>query len=98
MVDIDYRANLFVPTAFTPNGDGKNDIFKVSNITFQRLQEFRVFNRWGHEIFSTNDIKSGWTGSWKGQPQDMGVYQYIIKVAYPDGIIETYKGNITLVR
>lgn len=97
-VDIDYRDNLFVPTAFTPNGDGKNDVFRVSNITFQRLLEFRVFNRWGQEIFSTNDISKGWDGSWKGVPQDMGVYQYLIRVAYPDGYVETYKGDVTLVR
>src|SRR5690606_25983220 len=90
-VDIDYSSNLFVPTAFTPNGDGKNDVFRVSNITFQRLQEFKVFNRWGQEIFSTTDIKQGWDGSWRGQPQDMGVYQYIIKLATPEGKIETYK-------
>lgn len=98
MVDIDYGSNLFVPTAFTPNGDGKNDVFRVSNITFQRLQEFKVFNRWGQELFSTTDVKQGWDGSWKGQPQDMGVYQYIIKVSSPDGKIESYKGNVTLVR
>lgn len=97
-VNIDYRANLFVPTAFTPNGDGKNDIFKVSNVTFQRLQEFKVYNRWGQEVYSTTDIKAGWDGNWRGQQQDMGVYQYIIKVAFPDGLIETYKGNVTLVR
>lgn len=98
LVDIDYSSNLFVPTAFTPNGDGKNDVFRVSNITFQRLQEFRVYNRWGQELFSTTDIKKGWDGSFKGQPQDMGIYQYIIKLATPEGKIETYKGDVMLVR
>jgi len=98
IIDIDYRDNLFVPTAFSPNGDGKNDVFRVSNITFQKLQEFRVFNRWGQEIYSTTDPIRGWDGSWKGVPQDMGVYQYLIKVAYPDGYIETYKGDVSLIR
>lgn len=97
-INIDYRDNLFVPSAFSPNGDGKNDVFRVTNLTFQKLQEFRVFNRWGQEIFSTTDAKKGWDGTWKGVPQDMGTYQYIIKVAYPDGYIETYKGDVTLVR
>jgi gliding motility-associated-like protein len=97
-INIDYRDNLFVPSAFSPNGDGKNDIFRVSNITFQKLQEFRVFNRWGQEIYSTTDSKKGWDGTWKGVPQDMGTYQYLIRVAYPDGYIETYKGDVTLVR
>jgi gliding motility-associated-like protein len=97
-INIDYRDNLFVPSAFTPNGDGKNDVFRVANLTFQKLQEFRIFNRWGQEIYSTNDSKKGWDGSWKSIPQDMGSYQYLIRVAYPDGYIETYKGNVTLVR
>ncbi len=97
-INIDYRDNLFVPSAFTPNGDGKNDVFRVSNLTFQKLQEFRVFNRWGQEIYSTTDPQRGWDGSWKGVPQDMGVYQYLIKVAYPDGYIETYKGDVSLIR
>jgi len=97
-IALDYRDNLFVPSAFSPNGDGKNDVFRVSNITFQKLQEFRVFNRWGQEIYSTTDPKKGWDGTWKGVAQDMGTYQYIIKVAYPDGYIETYKGDVTLVR
>ena len=97
-VNIDYRDNLFVPSAFTPNGDGTNDVFRISNITFQKLQEFRVFNRWGQEIYSTTDPKKGWDGSWKGVPQDMGTYQYLIRVAYPDGYIETYKGDVTLIR
>ncbi len=97
-VDIDYRDQLFVPSAFTPNGDGKNDEFRVANITFQRLLEFRVFNRWGQELFNTTDPLRGWDGTWKGVPQDMNVYQYQIRVAYPDGFVETYKGNVTLIR
>jgi gliding motility-associated-like protein len=97
-VNIDYRDNLFVPNAFSPNGDGKNDVFRVSNITFQKLQEFRVFNRWGQEIYSTTDPKKGWDGSWKGVPQDLGSYQYMIRVSYPDGYIESYKGDVTLLR
>ncbi|HEY9177671.1 MAG TPA: gliding motility-associated C-terminal domain-containing protein, partial [Flavipsychrobacter sp.] len=54
-VIVDKRDNLFVPSAFSPNGDGKNDIFKVTNLSFQRIMEFRVFNRWGQEVFNTND-------------------------------------------
>jgi gliding motility-associated-like protein len=97
-INIDYRDNLFVPSAFSPNGDDNNDIFYVSNITFQKLQEFRIFNRWGQELFRTNNPKVGWDGTWKGVAQDMGTYQYIIRVAYPDGFVETYKGDVTLVR
>ncbi|XZF16012.1 gliding motility-associated C-terminal domain-containing protein [Chitinophagaceae bacterium MMS25-I14] len=97
-VNIDYRDHLLIPTAFTPNGDGRNDEFKIVNMTFQKLMEFRVFNRWGQEIFSTTDGRKGWDGSWKGVAQDMGTYNYIIRVGYPDGYVETYKGDVTLVR
>lgn len=97
-INIDYRDNLFIPSAFSPNGDGKNDEFRIANFSFQKLQEFRVFNRWGQEIFSTNDGHKGWDGRWKGIPQDIGSYNYIIRVAFPDGYTETYKGDVTLIR
>ncbi|RYD54256.1 MAG: gliding motility-associated C-terminal domain-containing protein, partial [Sphingobacteriales bacterium] len=90
VVDVNKRENVFVPTAFSPNGDGKNDVFRVANMTFQGLMEFRVFNRWGQEIFSTTNAKGGWDGNWNGEPQPVGNYRYIIKVGYPDGHNETY--------
>jgi len=97
-VIVDKRDNLFVPTAFSPDGDGRNDVFRITNLSFQRIMEFRVFNRWGQEIFSTNDHRTGWDGTWEGVPQEMGVYNYLIRVAYPDGFVETYKGETTLIR
>jgi gliding motility-associated-like protein len=89
---------VIIPSAFSPNGDGRNDVFRVGNTSFHRLQEFRVFNRWGQEIFSTTDSKKGWDGTFKGVPQETGVYNYIIRVSYPDGRVEMYKGDVTLVR
>ncbi|MBN8669692.1 MAG: gliding motility-associated C-terminal domain-containing protein [Chitinophagales bacterium] len=97
-VGVDYRSNLIVPTAFSPNADGKNDVFRVSNMTVQRYVEFRVFNRWGQEVYNGTDGRKGWDGTWKGVPQEIGNYQYLIRVAYPDGFVETYKGDVTLVR
>ena len=96
-VDIDYRDNLFIPSGFSPNGDGKNDLFKISNLTFQKIVEFRVFNRWGQEVFMAND-NTGWDGNWKGEPQDMGNYTYQIRIGFPDGFVESYKGSVTLIR
>ncbi|MBS1628507.1 MAG: gliding motility-associated C-terminal domain-containing protein [Bacteroidetes bacterium] len=97
-VSVNYHTNLLVPSAFTPNGDGLNDVFRVANANVQRLLEFRVFNRWGQEIFSTTDIRRGWDGTWQGEPQPTGVYQYLIRVGYADQTIETYKGDVTLIR
>ncbi len=97
-VIVDKRDNLFVPSAFSPNGDGRNDVFRITNLSFQRIMEFRVFNRWGQEVYSTNDSRAGWDGTWGGVPQDMGVYTYLIRVAYPDGFVETYRGETSLIR
>ena len=79
-------------------GDGINDVFKVSGLTFQNMVEFRVFNRWGQELFYTNSKDMGWDGAFHGEKQDMGVYNYLIIVDRPgqDNII--YKGSVTLLR
>lgn len=97
-MDIDYTMIEIIPSAFSPNGDGRNDVFKIANAKYQRLAEFRVFNRWGQEVFSTNDINKGWDGTFSGVDQDPGVYQYLIRVTLPDGQLKTYKGDVTLVR
>ncbi|HET8572352.1 MAG TPA: gliding motility-associated C-terminal domain-containing protein [Edaphocola sp.] len=89
---------LLIPNAFTPNNDGKNDIFKIRNFSNQKLLEFKVFNRWGTILFHTQDPKDGWDGTFKNNPQPIGVYGYVIRIAYPDNIVETYKGTITLIR
>jgi len=96
-IDIDYHDNLWVPSGFSPNGDGKNDLFRVANLTFQNIQEFKVLNRWGQEIFSANDNR-GWNGTFKGKPQDPATYFYLIRVAYPDGSTKLFKGDVILVR
>lgn len=88
---------VYVPSGFTPNADGRNDIFRVTNLTFQRVTEFRVMNRWGQMVFHSQD-NSGWDGTFNGKPQDNGVYQYLVRVAYPDGRTETFTGNVTLIR
>lgn len=97
-VDIDYTMNEFIPSVFSPNGDGKNDLFRAVNLKYQRVVEFRVFNRWGKEVYSAQDMNRGWDGTYNGAPQDPGVYTYIIRVTVPDGDIRTYKGNVTLIR
>lgn len=98
--DIEGKRNeLLVPNAFTPNNDGQNDLFKITNITNkEKLIEFKVFNRWGTIMFRTSDPELGWDGRYKGQLQPFGVYGYVIIIAYPEGLMETYKGTVTLVR
>jgi gliding motility-associated-like protein len=98
VVDVDDRMVDNVPNAFSPNGDGENDKFYVKNIKYQKLNEFRVFNRYGTEVFSTTNPEEGWDGTYKGVKQDIGVYNYLIRVAMPGGALEVYKGDVTLVR
>ena len=86
------------PTAFTPNGDGINEVFRIPPGSAFQLKEFSIFDRWGNKVFATSDITKGWDGTFKGTPQDPGVYHYIVRLAYPDGKVETYKGDVTLLR
>jgi len=97
-MDVDYTMHEVIPNAFSPNGDGRNDLLSVKNMKFQQLIEFRIFNRWGQELFSTTDYKQGWDGTYKGVPQETGVYNYIIRIALPNGQQRVYKGDITLLR
>jgi gliding motility-associated-like protein len=96
-VDVNYRSPVFIANSFTPNGDGVNDFFGVTNLKFQKIQEFRVFNRFGNEVFSTNDAK-GWDGTYRGKAAEMDTYKYFIKLAFPDGFVDTYKGDVILIR
>jgi len=90
--------DVFVPNAFSPNGDGLNDIFKVTTRKLINVQEFRIMNRWGNVVFATNDIQQGWNGKYKGIDQDQGVYYYMMNVSYPNGKTQFIKGDLTLIR
>lgn len=97
-VNVDFGMTEFIPSAFTPNGDGRNDVFRILNMKYQKLLDFRVYNRWGQQIFQTTDVSKGWDGTFNGTPQDMGVYNYVIIVARPDGTEKTYTGAVSLIR
>ena len=97
-IRVDQGVTEFVPEAFTPNGDGLNDLFRVYNLHYQKLVDFSVYNRWGHQVFHTIDPKTGWDGTLNGVAQDMGTYYYQIIVAHPDGLQKTITGSVTLIR
>lgn len=79
-VYIEGKSSVDVPTAFTPNGDGVNDLINVNGWGIKKLNYFRVFNRWGELIYETTDLKSGWDGIYKGAPQNMETYVYQAEV------------------
>jgi gliding motility-associated-like protein len=96
---LEYEDNPFIPTAFTPNGDGDNDIMRILNLKYNKLVAFRIFNRWGQVVFFTTDVNEGWDGKFNGVPQELGVYEYLFSTVHPDGKKQkSYKGDITLIR
>lgn len=97
-VVIGIRETLFVPNAFSPNGDGLNDIFSIGNFGYQKVNAFQIFNRWGQRVFSTIDGQRGWDGTFQGMPAAPGSYFYNISVVLSDGTIQQMKGEVTLVR
>jgi gliding motility-associated-like protein len=92
------NCSLWFPSAFTPNGDSKNDVAHVlGDLTYVSKYRLTIYNRWGRLVYSTNDMYSGWDGSYKGTAQDVGTYNYLIRYTYK-GHEQKLDGAITLVR
>ncbi len=89
--------DLFVPNAFSPNGDGKNDILFVRGSSIANMQ-FLVYNQWGEKVFESNAPSSGWNGLFGGKPQPVGVYVYVLRVTKTNGETINKKGSVTLIR
>ena len=90
---------VFVPTGFTPNGDGRNDYIKPIIVGYTKIDNFRIFNRYGQTVYmSSVDNAPSWDGTMNGQPCDMGTYFWVMTVTNVTGQKETQKGDITLIR
>ncbi|MBX7093075.1 MAG: PKD domain-containing protein [Flavobacteriales bacterium] len=90
---------LFTPNTFTPNGDGKNDVFIPVGIGISMDEyEMLVFNRWGELIFETHNPNTGWDGTHKGEPAKQDVYVWKVKAFDHRGVQHDYIGHITLLR
>jgi gliding motility-associated-like protein len=89
--------SIFVPNAFSPNGDGNNDVLIVRGKMIKEMT-FRVFDRWGELIFETQERGIGWDGTYKGKKIDPDVYDYYLKVTCIDDVESIVKGNITLLK
>jgi gliding motility-associated-like protein len=89
-------SQLYIPTAFTPNNDGKNDKWNIPGLALYPDAVVSVFNRWGEKIFeSKNYINNSWTGYYKGLKQPMGSYVYMIRLN--DDKKQFFKGMVTLI-
>ncbi|MEI9933769.1 MAG: T9SS type B sorting domain-containing protein [Ferruginibacter sp.] len=85
-------------TAFTPNGDGLNDVFKPILLGMKSLSLFNVYNRWGQLVFSTSASDKGWDGTLNGQPQAPVNYVWIADGIDYHGNHIQQKGNVVLIR
>jgi gliding motility-associated-like protein len=89
--------SIYVPNAFTPNGDGLNDIFQPKGYGIHQLS-IMVFDRWGERLFSSNDIYKGWDGTYKGQPCKEDVYTWKLIVQGADGKKKEMAGTVSLIK
>jgi gliding motility-associated-like protein len=91
--------SVFVPNAFTPNGDGKNDILRPIAAGIQRMEYFNVYNRWGQLVFSNSDPEGGgWNGRLAGKEQAADAYIWVIRAIDYNGKLFNGKGVVLLIR
>ncbi|WP_157974544.1 gliding motility-associated C-terminal domain-containing protein [Lewinella sp. IMCC34183] len=94
---------VYIPSAFSPNGDGTNDRFLVygSEPNVQGIASLRIYDRWGGEVFTATDLaanasESGWDGTRGGRAVPAGTYVYVAEVVFLDGVRQRYSGSLTL--
>jgi gliding motility-associated-like protein len=90
--------DMYVPTAFTPNGDGQNDLTRPILLGMKSLTYFRVYNRFGELMFSTSKIEDGWNGIYKGKPQDPATFVWMAEGITFKGQVKRKKGYVVLIR
>lgn len=90
---------LEMPNAFSPNGDGINDIYKAKD-THKSIINFHayIFNRWGQKLFEWTNINDGWDGTFKGKPVSPGAYYVLVKAKGADGTEYNIKRDVNLIR
>jgi gliding motility-associated-like protein len=90
--------SVFVPTAFTPNNNGLNDVVRPICVGIQKLNYFSIYNRWGQLVFTTTIDKQGWDGTVNGRNQDSAVYVWMVSAVDYTGRTIFEKGTVTLIR
>jgi len=90
--------DMYVPSAFSPNGDGKNDIFRPILLGMKSLNYFRIYNRWGQLVYESASKTGGWNGMYAGKPQDPGGFVWMAQGVTYKNELKTKKGNFVLIR
>lgn len=103
-VFLNKERNVYIPTGFSPNGDGRNDHFRVyTGKGVEQVNYMRVFNRWGALVYENQRIQNGvsfwgWDGTFRGQSATDGVYVFVVEVLFTDGFVKQYQGDVTVLR
>jgi gliding motility-associated-like protein len=92
------QPEVFIPSAFTPNGDGLNDVFRPTVAGMEQFLYFRIYNRWGQLMFSTNESNRGWDGNYNGSKQGSGTYVYVVEAVDYNNKPYIKKGTFVLIR
>jgi len=92
------KPDLYVPNAFTPNGDWQNDKLRVIPVGIKELHFFSVYSRWGEPVFTTKNLSEGWDGFYKGKKQDSGGFVWVAEAVDFSGHIISRKGIAMLLR
>lgn len=93
----DCEEDVYLPNAFTPNGDNVNDVFRVRS-NFVTDMELLIYNRWGEQVFRSTDINFGWDGTYKGEPLSPDAYAYYLRAMCTDGVEIKRQGNVSLLK
>ena len=91
------KSQLYVPNAFTPNGDNINDEFRVGYRSIESF-EISIYDQWGRRVYKSDDITKGWDGTFRGDRASIGAYYYVIKAKGTDGEEYLKKGTVSLIR
>jgi len=97
IVPTEVQPIIDIPTAFSPNGDGENDILYVRGVAIKTM-DLRIFNRWGQLVFESTSQADGWDGSFNGKQQEQDAYAYVLTATFYDKTTYQKKGNVTLIR
>lgn len=103
-IEVLAKQSVYLPTAFSPNGDGKNDILYIlSSVDGAKIKKFEVFNRWGQSVFKVENVlvnnpSNGWNGYYKNKLAPVDNYSFYYEVEFPDNSIIRDKGAILIVR
>ncbi|MBA3829136.1 MAG: gliding motility-associated C-terminal domain-containing protein [Taibaiella sp.] len=97
-VSVVNQAAIFVPSGFSPNGDGRNDVLRPVLIGYKSIKAFNVYNRWGQMVYHTNEIGEGWDGTFYGKKEEIGTYYWMLQLTDRLGKDAFLKGDVTLLR